>query len=278
MADLMAAAALAPTTLSRYHSAGRLLENWLLASSGPRRLRHPLSVGCFRRFLVDLWDAGYAYATANAARSWVAWVFRSAGKVPPTDDWRVRQQLMGYRKWAVSRTHHRSALTADRLALLFAWMSARPALCGSRLLEMIAFLRAAYCFLARGGELAAARVGDLRRRGDGSTTLFVASSKTDQLARGVEVTSRDPSLGPALLALVAGRPPSARLFRVSPAAVNAVLRLATRSMRWPGWFTVHSCRHGAATDMRRAGRPYEEICAAGRWRSTATVRLYLHCL
>jgi hypothetical protein len=172
----MTSAALAKGTLARYASAGALLTSWL--SDYWRRQRsspRPLSVWLFRQFLADLWRAGYAYASANAARSWVALRFRLAGRAPPTDDWRVRQQLTGYRRWAVDRTHHRSALTADRLALLAAW---RP----RQVLEEKAFLRTAYAFLLRGGELHRARCCDVRFAG-ASAALFIRSSKTDQFAR-----------------------------------------------------------------------------------------------
>ena len=140
--------------------------------------------------------------------------------------------------------------------------------------------------LLRVGEVAAANVADVARMADGSGTLTVPRSKTDQtgcghvrylgastVARVAAWLDRAGHDADALFRRVrrGGHPAPARL---SAAAVREIVKRRAADAGVPGRVSGHSLRVGSAQSLAAAGAGEAELREAGDWTDPAMPARY----
>lgn len=234
-----------------------------------------LTPALFIQCLVDVYNAGFAYATANLIRSALALSCRMWLVEQPfiTDHPSVKAALLGYRRMAAYRCTRRSPIRHGRLLHLIhavqRWVP--QALRG----QVTLAYRLGYAALLRISELLGIRCRHLKFVGRG-VQILIPFSKTDQLGHGIHVLVRCPVICQQLAQMVTGLPPDAFIFRISSTLLNNVIRLTARDSRWTGYFSFHSLRHGKASDLWDATHSLPLVMAAGRWSSVAAARLYIH--
>ena len=155
---------------------------------------------------------------------------------------------------------------------------------------VFAALVVAFDGMLRKGELAAEsrrdeaplRMQDLKRNADGSLTLLIRRSKTDQAAAGAKVKlwRHDPAspicpvraIERMLAARTARRGPEDPLFAedaegtpLRKYTLELALRRCAGSLRWKGPITSHSLRRGGTSAHIAAGFPTEYVRERGRW-------------
>ncbi len=151
-----------------------------------------------------------------------------------------------------------------------------------------ALIAVAYDTLLRRSELVSLRIEDLQRGPDGSATILVRRTKTDQDGEGA-VKYLAPDTLRHLDAWLAGAGflsgpvfrPVDKLGRAGDAALEAqeVRRLfqklaANAGVILPRPPSGHSTRVGAAQDMLAAGLELGEVMQAGSWKSVTMVARY----
>ena len=171
-----------------------------------------LTPATFIQCLVDVYNAGYAYATANLLRSALAHSSRMWMLDPPfvTDHPSVKAALRGYRRMSAFRSTRRSPIRHGRLVQLL--QSLGKWVPKTLQLQVSLAFRLGYAGLFRIAELLGIRRRHLKfvRRG---LQVFLPYSKTDQLGHGVTVLVRCPYLCQQLARMVADLPPDAFIFR-----------------------------------------------------------------
>lgn len=151
-----------------------------------------------------------------------------------------------------------------------------------------ALIAVAYDTLLRRSELVSLRIEDLQRAADGSATILVRRTKTDQDGEGA-VKYLAPDTLRHLEAWLAGAwllkgpvfRPVDKLGRAGDTALEAqeVRRLfqklaANAGVVLPRPPSGHSTRVGAAQDMLAAGLELGEVMQAGSWKSVTMVARY----
>lgn len=234
---------------------------------------------------VDARGAERAVATVRRYLASIAFLHRAAELPDPTKANVVRL--------AVRRLARRRG-TRQRQAAPFGGQAA-GAVAGqvtegtrSRLIDLrdAALLLVTRDLLARRAEVAALRLEDLEMHEDGSATILVARSKTDQEGRGAVAY-----LGPQATALLrlwldAGGISDGALFRavrrsgrvgdaLAPGEVGRILKkLAARAGLDPSTISGHSCRVGMAQDLVAFGLDLPAVMQAGRWKTPAMPARY----
>ena len=138
--------------------------------------------------------------------------------------------------------------------------------------------------MLRGGETAQARWQDLSRFTDGSGSLLVPFSKTDQFGEGAltYVSRRSmESLGNLKevrrsLGLV--KPGDDRIFQLGPRELGLHVQGACKAAGIEGRFGTHSMRIGMAQELAVAGFGLVLIMLAGRWQSPGMPAYYIRGL
>jgi len=219
-------------------------------------------------FLTDLLYAGYLYASANHTRSYLAMLHMLNQSPSPTESLLVRKALTGYQRITSAWCIRRRAITFPLLCKIRAY--ACTLFHGEMLLEVQSYLDACY-----GGYLRRHEAWDLTPKDLSpdcrGTRAFIASSKTDPLHYGAEALIFPDNHIKQLRVL---RHQDARLWHhITPRIMLQLIRDANLG---PGPYTIHSLRHGHATDAFRGGMTLPAIMTAGRWRSLSALQLYLH--
>lgn len=150
----------------------------------------------------------------------------------------------------------------------------------------VALLLVARDLLGRRSEVAALRVADVRRADDGSGTVLIARSKTDQEGQG-SVGYLAPRTMVALAAWLAvaglsdgpifrGVHRTGRLGRpLEPGEVARIFKkLARRAGLDAAGVSGHSCRVGMAQDLVAFGADLPAVMQAGRWQTPAMPARY----
>jgi integrase len=153
-----------------------------------------------------------------------------------------------------------------------------------------ALLRLAYESMRRGSELTAFNLDDLHVKSDGTATLYLKRSKTDQEGRGLWIALSTRCVdaiqawvihagitsGPILRGVnLHGHVSTTRL---NPNSVSYIYRqLAQKAGLAPAivrGLTSHSARVGAAQDLLKSGESLPQIMRRGGWKSPAIVMRY----
>ena len=146
---------------------------------------------------------------------------------------------------------------------------------------VVALVKVMYDGMLRGGDARLVRWQDLSRYADGSGSLLIRHSKTDQLGRGeytyVSATARKylDLLQDLRRLLGTQERESDLIFGVGVEHMCSVIADACADAGLVGRYGTHSMRIGGAQDLARAGFGLSMIMQAGRWESPEQVKLYI---
>ena len=279
-----ASAAYAPNTLRAVRADLTIWQTWC-AAQGARDF--PASAEQVGRFVAQ---KGAERRPATVARylASLAFVHRAAGLPSPTEDEAVRLALRAVRRTQRRAQRQAAALTATVLQRIEAQM-------GTSLLDVrdVALLRVARDLLARREELSRLDHTDVAFADDGTATVQVRRSKTDQEGEGhVGFLGEAATSALAAWILRAGlsegplfrsvhRSGLVRSTALPPADIARVIRRraaaalgATAAARYSG----HSARVGMAQDLLASNATLAAIMEAGRWTTPTMVGRYTRAL
>ena len=137
--------------------------------------------------------------------------------------------------------------------------------------------------LLRAGEAAALRWADLEEDDDGSGTLYIARSKTDQEGQGAVtyVSRQTMRYLRELRELRELRDPEtdqAIIFYPDPTTLHHRIRRCAQHAGIEGRYGGHSSRIGQALDLAQANNSLVQIMNAGRWQSPEMPAYYIRKL
>ena len=139
---------------------------------------------------------------------------------------------------------------------------------------LIAFMRDTLC---RRSETAAVRWQDIHEEPDGTATLHIPFSKTDQTGKGADAyLSTETQV--LLIEMVESRgrrpKPTDKIFRIGERQISNRIKAAAEHAGLTGNFSGHSPRVGMAQDLAQADFETVSIAQSGRWQSADTVVKY----
>ena len=146
---------------------------------------------------------------------------------------------------------------------------------------VVALVKVMYDGMLRGGDARLVRWQDLSRYADGSGSLLIRHSKTDQLGRGeytyVSATARKylDLLQDLRRLLGTQERESDLIFGVGVERMCSVIADACADAGLVGRYGTHSMRIGGAQDLARAGFGLSMIMQAGRWESPDMPKYYI---
>jgi site-specific recombinase XerD len=240
----------------------------------------PAAAGTVAAFVDDR-GAERAPATVRRYVASVATLHRAAELPDPTKAPAARFALK--RLARAKGTRARQAAPLDQLAVERIIARTGDALIDRR---DVALLLVARDLLGRRSEVCALRAGDVQRAADGSGTVLIARSKTDQEGQGSVgyLAPRTMAAVDAWLAtsgltdgpLFRGVHRTGRLGRpLEPGEVARVFKkLARRAGLDPAAVSGHSCRVGMAQDLVAFGADLPAVMQAGRWETPAMPARY----
>ena len=264
-------------TTRAYRSGWVAWQRWATENGHQIMPAAPVAVAAY---LTHRAEQGAAVATVRMARAAISAAHRQAGADDPCQHAGVRQVLAGIARTGQGQGRGQVQGLDWRGADLAAGIAANGggSLAGRRDAAIIAVMSDA---LLRVSEAAALNVADVHRQVDGSGTVTVTSSKTDQDGRG-----HVRYLGAGTMQRIgawlsgAGRVDgSGPLFRqVLKDGATATGRLGARSIRSiiakraadagvAGRVSGHSLRVGSAQSLAAAGAGLVELQEAGDWQS-----------
>ena len=274
-ASALAAASLSDATRRAYEGALRRLQVWL----GER----PLDDASLEAYLGHLHANGRSPATAASTLAALRAAARANGielQLPGS-----AAALAGYRRTSSGRGRGQADgiqwHQADAMAIAAA---ADGTLVGLRDAAIVAVMSDA---LLRGSELAVLRTVDLALAKDGSATITVRRSKTDQDGEGTDLYLGPPTVtrltawlqaadiacGPLFRRIRRGGHPGTRPLH--PSSVASILSKRAAAVGIKGKVRGHSLRVGSAQSLVRAGASLPEIQQDGRWASSRMPALYV---
>jgi len=221
-------------------------------------------------------------ATVRRYVSSISHLHRAAGLANPCNDELVRLSLRRMHRARGRRGNQKLGLTRDLVDRMLA-ASDRTSLKGFR---DCALLSVAYDTLCRRSELVAADVEHLTISDDGSGSLFLPTSKTDQEGQGTYRYLAPDTMRYLLAYLDAAGHTRGTLFRAAGRGGRKSERLSgeTVSRIFKGMargagidsceISGHSTRIGKAQDCVAAGISIAAIMRDGGWRSEAMVARY----
>lgn len=228
-------------------------------------------------------EAGSTLAVATVRRhvASVAHLHRAAGLPDPAKTEPVRLALRTIVRAAGTRQRQAAALTEAGVAAILATTRATGLLAR----RDRALLLVGRDLLARRGELVALRVEDLARGADGSATVLIRRSKTDQEGAGAVAWLSPRALRAVDAWLAAAGLADGPLFRSlkggrvgGPLPARDVARrlkvLAARAGLDAQRVSGHSARVGMAQDLVASGAALPAVMQAGRWATPAMPARY----
>ena len=259
---------------------------------GQGRAAMPAEPATVALYVTHLARTGAAASTIQRRLAAISQVHQLAGHVPPpTADWEVRQVVQGIRRrLGTAPAQKEAVLTATLRRLVATCDPSTRAGARDRALLLLGFGAA-----LRRSELVALDVEDVTETDEG-LRVRIRRSKTDPEGSGAEVgivRGQHPDIDPVralrtwreLGGITQGplfhpvtRADTVRRERLSDQAVALIVRRAAEraGLPAPEAFAGHSLRSGCATQAAMEGAPERAIMRQGRWRSTATVRRYIH--
>ncbi len=272
--SVLAAASLSPATRRSYEGAIRRLQDWLS--------ERPLDDASLEAYFGHLHANGLSPATAASTLAALRAAARASGielHLPGS-----AAALAGYRRTSSGRGRGQADgiqwHQADAMANAAA---ADGTLAGLRDAAIVAVMSDA---LLRVSELVVLQTADLTPAADGSATITVRRSKTDQDGEGTDLY-----LGPTTVAkltewLRAADITSGPLFRrirrgghpgtgpLHPSSIASILANRAAAVGIEGKIRGHSLRVGSAQSLVQAGASLPEIQQDGRWASSRMPALY----
>ena len=267
--------ALAPETERAMRKASAAFTGW----AASRALEPPLPAtpGTVAAYVDHMAAHGWAPASIRQAAWAIGAMHRAAGVEDPTKAEVVRLALK--RMGKALGTRQRQAAPIGEYELRRIMETAGTRLADQRNLALLLTMRD---LLARRSEVVALDVADVAYDRDGSATVLIRRSKTDQLAEGAELylsaravaalrrwlAAAGISEGAAFRAVNKGGRVGERLQPDQVARI--VKRMAERAGLKPevvARVSGHSCRVGMAQDLVAGGADLAGVMQAGRWKS-----------
>lgn len=273
-ASVLAAASLSPATRRAYEGSLRRLQAWLA--------ERPLDDASLEAYFGHLHASGLSPATAASTLAALRAAARANGielQLPGS-----AAALAGYRRTSSGRGRGQADgiqwHQADAMANAAA---ADGTLAGLRDAAIVAVMSDA---LLRVSELVVLQTADLTPAADGSATITVRRSKTDQDGNGTDLylglttvakltewlRAADIASGPLFRRIRRGDHPGARPLH--PSSIASILAKRATAVGIEGKIRGHSLRVGSAQSLVRAGASLPEIQQDGRWASPRMPALY----
>ncbi|ACL62915.1 tyrosine-type recombinase/integrase [Methylobacterium nodulans] len=285
--------AFAPNTLRALAADSRIFAAWCRAHGRSVLPAAPQTVADF----IDAQAARKSRATVERYRSSIAMLHRAAGLPNPCTDERVRLAVKRMSRAKGRRQKQAEPLNRPSIDRMLAVKTPerlhRRVAEGDREVPLIALRNAAlmavaYDTLLRRSELVSLLIEDLERVEDGSGTILVRRTKTDQEGEGAVKYLAPDTVGHVSAWLEAAGLTSGPLFRpvtkggrVGAAALGdaevyrlyreIALAAGVKLARPP---SGHSTRVGATQDMFAAGFELLEVMQAGSWKTPAMPARY----
>lgn len=239
---------------------------------------------------VDAMGATRAPATVRRYVSSIATLHKAARLANPTADPLVKLALKRLHRRRGRRQRQAQGVTLEVRERLLAAAGSRPIDLRNKALVAVA-----YDTLARRSELVGIRIEDLTPDADGSATVLIRRSKTDQHGDGSVaylapdtvahlrrwLTAAGLASGPVFYSVSkAGRPtrPLAHRSHDPGAEVARIFKQMARAAGLPAEAVAaisgHSTRVGSTQDMLEHGIELPAIMQAGRWQTPTMVSRY----
>ncbi len=272
--SMLAAASLSPATRRSYEGAIRRLQAWLS--------ERPLDDASLEAYFGHLHASGLSPATAASTLAALRAAARGSGielRLPGS-----AAALAGYRRTSSGRGRGQADGIQWHQADAMANAAAEDGtLAGFRDAAIVAVMSDA---LLRVSELVALQTADLVPAIDGSATIAVRRSKTDQDGEGTNLYLGPPTVARLTKWLRAANIASGPLFRrirrgdypgtrpLHPSSIASILAKRATAVGIEGNIRGHSLRVGSAQSLVRAGATLPEIQQDGRWASPRMPALY----
>ncbi|WP_424140008.1 site-specific integrase [Roseomonas chloroacetimidivorans] len=263
--------ALAPETERALAKTSAAWTSWA-SSRGVRHL--PAEVETVVAYVDELAEAGKRPASIRQAVWGIAYMHRAAGLPDPTKGEPVRLALKRMTRNLGARPRQAAPIGENEVQRILA--TAGKTAADKRNLALVLVMRD---LLARRSEAVALEVGNIEPAEDGSATVLIARSKTDQAGEG-EVRWLSPRAHKAVQDwLAVSGITDGPIFRavnkggrvgeaLTTSDVPRILKgLAARAGIAAERISGHSCRVGMAQDLVAAGAELPAVMQAGRWKS-----------
>lgn len=281
-ADMLAAAALSPSTLRAYRTSCTAFSRWCHAQ-GVASL--PAQAETVAAYVSMLMQAGKRAATISLAVAAISCAHELAGHDGFGRSRKVKDALKGMRRIIGTDPDKKAPATADRLALMLAT-------CGDDLagLRNRALLALGFAGAFRRSELVALAVEDIQTV-DGGAIVTIRRSKTDQEGAGQTIGilngSRLRPLDAVTAWCEAAGITSGPIFRkvtkdktlgapiTAQTVAQVVKAAANRAGLDPSDFSGHSLRSGFITSGAEAGHDAIRIAEVSRHKNLEVLRGYV---
>ena len=249
-----------PRTRQRYTEQFRVWERWCrLKGLTPL----PATVDALATFVVERADAGIRASTIVQLVSALKWMHDAHDYPSPTDDSGLRKLVQGIRRDQASAPAAQVAgLTADCLRRITA-VTDQASHHQRETLTLCLVMRDA---LLRCSEAAALQWRDIDRDDDGSGSLLIRRSKSDQFGIG-HVLYLSPETLHMLDTIRPGKDAVGAVFPMHPRTIGRRIQAAAKRAGLDGRYRGHSPRVGMALDLAENGASLVEMQHAGRWKS-----------
>ena len=265
--------AVAPETERALRKASAAFTTWATAE-GVTAL--PCPKEDVARYVDAMAERGVKPATIRQATWAIGTMHRAAGLPDPTREEEVRLALKRMARTLGTRQRQAAPVGEEDVRVLLRVVGPSPALRVQRDLTLLLVMRD---MMARRSEAVALDVEDLTPSPDGSATVLVRRSKTDQTGEG-EVLWLSPRTVTHLTRWLEGAGVvEGALFRainkagrigrrLASGAVPPIVKgLAVTAGLDPSAFSGHSARVGMTQDLAASGAELPAIMRAGRWKS-----------
>ena len=268
---------LAPGSLTLYQKHWSYFVQWA-CNNGHDTL--PASPGVVASYLSSQEDK--APSTLTAAAAAIGKAHTNAGYSSPTMHPLVRETLRSIKRTS-ARTQRQATGLRQRGFLTIKKRAYTPKAGetphqtnrrAATDIALIAFMRDTLC---RRSEASEAQWQDLEEAPDGTVSLHIPHSKTDQTGIG-QYAHISPETGRLLIGMVQSRgrhpKPTDRIFRMGERQVSNRIQAAAEHAGLTGHFSGHSPRVGMAKDLGEYDFEIPSIAQSGRWQSADSVLKY----
>lgn len=246
----------APATVRIYNGKLKSLSRWLYLRTGASETRplHPVTLVLY---LLHLHEEGKSESAISQTIAAVKHHHTEANLSDPTADARVKAFLAGSRRVKKTRSPKQARpLTQSDLELLAKLKSKSD----KETVALISMMRDA---MLRVSEASRVTWSDIDEQNDGSATLYIPFSKTDQTGEGNHrYLTRDTM---TRLKKDASRDLTEPIFAYHPDTLTRRISKACADAGLGDGYTGHSPRVGMATDLVRRGASTIELQREGRW-------------
>lgn len=269
------------STRRNYRAQWEAFHEWADAAG---RSSMPASADTICAFVTERAESGYRPASIRVALAAIGFAHRTAELANPCETEQVRRVVSGVTRKLGA--HQRQARPIDRAAYSAIVATARlprrgrggkletvetATARGNIDIALVAVMRDA---MLRVSEAAAITWGDVRPSGDGTGTVHIVRSKSDQEGEGADLYLSEPTMKALEAARRDDADDSDPVFGLSSRQIVRRLKSAAKAAGLGEGFSGHSPRVGVAQDLAKAGGSLVELQEAGRWSSPSMPARY----